>query len=926
MGTIAKGEITLSPVNDAYTVSITPASCTIKADFDGSNPQLDNAKGTITIKRGTRDVPFHVVAPHISTGGSVAFANQTSSIVAFEVTSLPNNVLNGTVGFDIKTDDGFDYQTTVQFAFTIVRESTMLDWIKDWEGSKTKVGGTYIMTPKMFVGKKEDIVDSSVTPPIWKEGALTGIYIGPDILSSQETSAGIYGYLKDNEIFHINADGGFIGGWTFNEAGLQSSNGVVNILAEGSIFAKNPNSTTEYWGIYADGHATFANGNVKFMANGSAEYAGKITSTSGKIGGWSLSKNQLHSGRIILDSANGYIGVYDSDLILQDWATGDWNFPTNPIGGVKLWYSSASDFGFAAWAAGKKVFQLGASNMIAGWNFNHQAIWTGSESPYLAQGSFATNSGELTLAPNGIRSTKWYMDADGTAQFVEGKVQFNENNAEMFGWKMYSGRFSAPHAALVSDSYNNGVYVSSADLSEIASTSLRNTIHNFGGIYIWSDAASSMLCAYDKSGNLGFALRTTGYHSIGNWYFDHESIYTGSTNLSPEGFTMTPGSLILSTDGLIGYLWKLNGDGSGAIAGGNISWDAEGNVTFANSVSLNWVNISSALGNKLTKIDANGIYTGTISADNITAGTITTAAIKNGIYWALNTDGSGYLASSKISWTDKGVLSIANCKLKDVVISGSIATPFTDGYFIFGSDGGSLSVGTLGLQNNNCVIIPGDSAGWYTAFQIPFNSAYNGFRAIIINHDWNGTKATGPISATAPSGKYFHEDGESMSELIINPYEAVELIGVGEGDSFKGWLVLNRRIYGHPTLSIGEGFALKAMYMGVIKYNADTKAPSLRLQRRWDEKMYGRENKRLILSYPNSLRGSVTIQIPEGVFSSADKYEVFLTTCKNGVDSVNGYACVENKTAKSFDIWTSDDTTWNSIDITFYIVGTWNMS
>lgn len=154
MGTIAKGEITLSPVNDAYTVLITPASCTIKADFDGSNPQLDNAKGTITIKRGTRDVPFHVVAPHISTGGSVAFANQTSSIVAFEVTSLPNNVLNGTVGFDIKTDDGFDYQTTVQFAFTIVRESTMLDWIKDWEGSKTKVGGTYIMTPKMFVGKK----------------------------------------------------------------------------------------------------------------------------------------------------------------------------------------------------------------------------------------------------------------------------------------------------------------------------------------------------------------------------------------------------------------------------------------------------------------------------------------------------------------------------------------------------------------------------------------------------------------------------------------------------------------------------------------------------------------------------------------------------------------------------------------------------
>ena len=53
-------------------------------------------------------------------------------------------------------------------------------------------------------------------------------------------------------------------------------------LLRGLYLQKNPNSTTEYWGIYADGHATFANGNVKFMANGSAEYAGKITSTSGK--------------------------------------------------------------------------------------------------------------------------------------------------------------------------------------------------------------------------------------------------------------------------------------------------------------------------------------------------------------------------------------------------------------------------------------------------------------------------------------------------------------------------------------------------------------------------------------------------------------------------------------------------------------------
>ena len=62
MGTIAKGEITLVSVNDAYTVSLTPSSCVIKADFDGSNPQLDNAKSSITVKRGTKEIPFKIIA------------------------------------------------------------------------------------------------------------------------------------------------------------------------------------------------------------------------------------------------------------------------------------------------------------------------------------------------------------------------------------------------------------------------------------------------------------------------------------------------------------------------------------------------------------------------------------------------------------------------------------------------------------------------------------------------------------------------------------------------------------------------------------------------------------------------------------------------------------------------------------------------
>lgn len=55
MGVIAKGEITLSNVNDAYTVSLTKTSCVVNADYDGSNPKLDEAYTTISVKRGDKN-------------------------------------------------------------------------------------------------------------------------------------------------------------------------------------------------------------------------------------------------------------------------------------------------------------------------------------------------------------------------------------------------------------------------------------------------------------------------------------------------------------------------------------------------------------------------------------------------------------------------------------------------------------------------------------------------------------------------------------------------------------------------------------------------------------------------------------------------------------------------------------------------------
>lgn len=417
--------------------------------------------------------------------------------------------------------------------------------------------------------------------------------------------------------------------------------------------------------------------------------------------------------------------------------------------------------------------------------------------------------------------------------------------------------------------------------------------------------------AYNNEGKKLFKIKSDDVSSIAGWNFDNNALYTGTKATS--GFTTT-GSITFGPTGIRGYKWRLENDGSGAIAGGNITWDTEGNVTFADSVKIGWDNLGGTI------INSEGVFAGKISADNITAGTISTANIKNASgTWLLNQDGSGALANGAIQWTSAGLLTVQNSNLNNVIVSGSIRTPFVDGYSVLSSDG-PISISTYGVQNNNCVVIPGTDGSWLTSFTVPFTSAYNGFRVIILNYDWGGVKSQGPISATAPSGMYFYEDGEPMSTLQINMCEMVEMIGIGEGDTFKGWLVLKRCLYLYNNgISIGEGFEVRAMYLGKVQFSDGT--PSLVKQKRWNRNIASDTNKTLYISYPTSGDKFVTINFPQGTFSSADKYEVILTGLNDS--GANVFACVKEKTADSFTVYTGDDSSFNAGGFTFMVIGTW---
>lgn len=143
-----------------------------------------------------------------------------------------------------------------------------------------------------------------------------------------------------------------------------------------------------------------------------------------------------------------------------------------------------------------------------------------------------------------------------------------------------------------------------------------NTVKtNFAGLQMMSWDNQEYFCL---SANTQRSGSKEVYNRIAGWAFDHQRIWKNNVSLGADGSIAN------------GTKWKMNNDGSGQVASGNISWNAAGTVTFASSVSLSWTapinSITTALGGasypKLTKITADGIYTGNLTAQQITTGTL----------------------------------------------------------------------------------------------------------------------------------------------------------------------------------------------------------------------------------------------------------------------------------------------------------------
>lgn len=863
MATIAKGSITLVNVNDAYSVLFTPDSCAIKADFDGTNPDLTNAYTDITVVRGEEKHTFKLTLASFS---NTAITYQQIAIDAYtkriRLTSIPSDVLSGALTFTITTDD--EFVADVTFTYSVIRETSMLDWILDWENNKTVIGDSYLISPKIFVGKKVENAEGLKT--------LTGVYIGPD----DTNTAGIYGYKEGKDVFHINAKGAMLGGWNVLSDCITTSNenGTISLGADGNIFYRT-NKNELVWSLFQDGSATFAKGNVMLNSDGSAVFTGSIKASSGNVGGWTIDENVLYNTNIALNSAKHIIGVGGSNTFNVNNIKGS----IQQHGGVYMFYDNANSYGLQGYLPSKNVgdnlymiqscFSLGSINQIASWNFDADSLYMGAK--VNMQKKYTASSGDITIGSQGMRGNSWYIDTDGSVSFLKGEVQFAESSGSMVGWNLNAKRLSNPNVAIVSDTANAGIFMSVAngtDFNSLASSSLTDYIDSHGGIYMKIKTDGVSFAAYNQNGYKIFKLRSNGVSSIANWNIENDALFVGSKKVNAGSFTDAAGSMTFSSTGIRGNKWRLEADGSGSLAGGKINWDKDGNIV----------------------VDAK------ISANNITAGTISTASIKNqSDTWYLNQDGSGALAGNKLTWNKDGVLRVQNSRLTNVIIDGAIKTPFRDGQYVLGDDG-PITFSTIGLQNNNNVVIPGAGNGWNLSVIIPFDIKYNGFRAIVMNDDWGPEVAGGSWSVEAPSGKYFYENGIAKKTLLLAPYTGVEMIGYGDANTFKGWIILNR-----IEKTGNKGFPLHVCFCGIVKDGQLTKI-----------KKYNAEN----ITVSKQSKGIYRFTFGQP-WSDVDNYMVFLT---GQAENAGRYASIYQKTTTYFDVYCGDDETPNDGDFQFMVV------
>lgn len=536
---LAQGYITIAVVNDGYSLSLTTSSVSIPANHDGSDPDLSCAYTNVSLSKGNVSQPIEIINVIPSTNG-IQYTYVPAGPYNWKVSiiGLASDITSGYLDIIVRTPDG--YQTSARFNFSVVRNTTSLDWIEEWNGTHTQIGSNYVITPKLFAGHKTS------------EGKITGIYLGklkgfigevfPFTLSDAEE--GLYGYRDNKIVFYIDNNGARIGGWDITPDSIQCFDGTLTIKSEGAISSQSDG--IEHWALKKDGSASFANGKVTMDAKGNASFDGHIIARSGELAGWTIGEQSIYKVGVAINSSRRFIAAANVITSELEGDQFDW---VKQYGGAAMYYISNADYGFIGYKGDKLMFSAGSKNYIAGWSFDESAFWLGTKNNNMGQ--FTKDASSITIGTNGIRGYKFYLDKNGAGALAGGNIVWDETGKVTFSKD-------------VTLQWSVGIE-NAQELAKQATEAAK-------------EAQEAAKVAGDKYGQL-----------IGTYltYIDQNGIYTGTLAADQ----IISGTISTANIKQVNNRWFLNQDGSGALANGNISWDQAGNVQFSNDVILAWKDV-----------------------------------------------------------------------------------------------------------------------------------------------------------------------------------------------------------------------------------------------------------------------------------------------------------------------------------------------
>lgn len=573
------------PGTDGYTVSASRNSYIVSTDKDGRIHTAVTTNTTISILKGSTPVTPTIGALPTVAGCTLSKSGATVTIVFNVGTSLAEN---GTISIPVVAD-GKSFAVSFSYAKAHAgaagADSNMLDWMKDWNNNKTQINENSVITPKIFAGTKNS------------NGTLTGVAMGKFSLSvlnpsgvvTTETINGIYGFKDGYKTFYVDNTG---------DAGLGRGNQFIRY-----------NATT---------------GKIEFGSDVSLNWTQPIGAINTALGGKDFPKLTYIDGKGIYTGTLTAEQVNAVNINASSIKTGILSADRIAAGSIKSDKLDANSIkaNIINTAYIQGLILNFTKGTIGGWTIDGDSIFRGTKSN--TSGTYTSASGAITIGSNGIRGFKWKLDSSGAGALAGGNISW-----DIDGNVMFDKSVSLQWTDCIDKALKN-VSVETKALAEawqtkinkneylkipIKTALLKNTTYTWCGAG-WGLAESDDYNDFNESvkqytigiynaTQLKYVVLKNVSTILPTELENYESQLRGSTYL------MTDDSF-LDTDSFELHVYSHIKDKPVTASNGLFLYVAglvEGTVL-------------PNLQPRLTYIDATGIYTGTIQAQQIVAGTI----------------------------------------------------------------------------------------------------------------------------------------------------------------------------------------------------------------------------------------------------------------------------------------------------------------